>query len=862
MSLRDYVRKRRLGITPEPGAERIACDGRSNRRRAAAPIFVVQLHHARARHYDFRLEADGVLKSWAVPKGPSLRAGERRLAVEVEDHPLDYAGFHGDIPEGHYGAGHVDIFDRGTWSTHADALDQIAAGKLDFELDGERLQGRFTLVRTKPSGRQPQWLLIKRSDEHVRDIDADGMLGPGGGSAAAKTTGASAKSAAESSKRAAKTVAKAANTAKRAAGVSTVSWRKAALALEGAQAAPMPERIELQLASLREHPPTGTGWLHEIKWDGYRLLAYRQRSIRLESRNRLDWTERFPRIAAAVAALPVRSAILDGELIAQDRAGRSDFGELQRRLEAGELDALRYVLFDLLYLDGIDLRGAPLAARRGLLRDLLHAGDAPELVFSEHVQGSAEHALAASLDAGLEGVISKRADAPYRGGRSQSWIKLKHVADEEFIVVGHTPPNNSRHGFGSLLLARPVAGGLEYVGRVGSGFSDEALRRMATRLRGLHRSEPVLELPAHVPFAPRKVRWVEPELVIDVHSRGRGKEGLIRQASFVRLREDKRAADLSAALADRRKPATKAKAGAKTVSPRSKTEEAHTMTEAKITHPERIVFPEPGISKGEVADYYRAVSRWLLPELIERPISLLRCPDGIASQCFFQKHHNDSFGPDVYPVELSESAGKADYVYVRDIAGVLALVQMSTLEFHPWGARRDAPDKPDRLVFDLDPAEGIAWNQVKRAAREVRDRLAEIGLDSWVRLSGGKGAHVCVPIRRGPDWAQVKGFCEAFADAMVEHAPLRYVATASKAVRKDRIFIDWLRNARGATSVSNWSLRARSGAPVTMPLRWDEFSRSGGSDDFDLAKALRRASRLRGDPWEGFAQSRQRLPSL
>ncbi|WP_441817866.1 non-homologous end-joining DNA ligase [Lysobacter sp. TAB13] len=286
------------------------------------------------------------------------------------------------------------------------------------------------------------------------------------------------------------------------------------------------------------------------------------------------------------------------------------------------------------------------------------------------------------------------------------------------------------------------------------------------------------------------------------------------------------------------------------------------MAPTNITHPERIVFPEPGISKGEVADYYRAVERWLLPELIDRPISLLRCPDGIASQCFFQKHHSDSFGPHVHAVNLRESGGKADYVYVRDIEGVMALVQMNTLEFHPWGARRDKPDRPDRIVFDLDPAEGLAWSEIKRAAREVRDRLSEIGLDSWVRLSGGKGVHVCVPIRRGPDWARVKAFSEAFAGAMVEQSPLRYLATASKAARKDRIFIDWLRNARGATSVTSWSLRARSGAPVAMPLRWDEFSRSRASTDFDLAKAKRRASRLSSDPWEGFAQAEQTLPDL
>ncbi|ALN80872.1 DNA ligase D [Lysobacter antibioticus] len=850
MTLRDYVRKRRFDATPEPDADR----GRAGRGRRKAPIFVVQLHHARARHYDFRLEADGVLKSWAVPKGPSLRAGERRLAVEVEDHPLSYADFEGDIPEGQYGAGHVDIFDHGTWRTDDDALDQIAAGKLDFELDGERLHGRFTLVRTRPVGKQQQWLLIKRSDEHARDSDADRMLDEP--AAIAQPAAPLPKQVAGKSRAAS---AKARGAGSRGSGVrSSGVWRNVAAKIAGAVAAPMPKDVELQLATLRERPPSGSEWQFEVKWDGYRMLAYVQRGVRLQSRNKVDWSERFAHLAEAIAGLSVRSAILDGELIASDRSGRSDFGELQRLLESGQLDSLHYVIFDLLYLDGIDLRGAAQAQRRGLLREVLAASTSDALAFSEHVEGDAGQVLAASVKAGLEGIICKRADAPYHGGRSQAWIKLKHVADEEFIVVGHTPPKHGRQGFGSLLLARPGADGLAYVGRVGSGFSDAALRSLSKRLQALHSEQAAVELPGHVPFPRRSVRWVAPELVVDVHSRGRGKEGLIRQASFVRLREDKRAADLSAAVAAAQAEPAPRRARAGRARPLQET----AMSDTRLSHPERIVYPVAKISKGEVADYYRAVEAWLLPELVERPLSLLRCPDGIASACFFQKHHADSLGEGVHPVRLRESAGQADYVYVRDIEGVSALVQMNTLEFHPWGAKRQAPDRPDRLVFDLDPAEDIAWSELKRAGREVRDRLAEIGLDSWPRLSGGKGMHVVVPIRPGPRWAEAKAFSEAFADAMVAQSPLRYVATASKVARKGRIFIDWLRNARGATSVASWSLRAREGAPVAMPLRWDEFSRARSSTDFDLAKALRRAARLRSDPWEGFAESRQRLPTI
>lgn len=844
MSLRDYARKRRFDATPEPSGE-----SRARRRRADAPIFVVQLHHARARHYDFRLEVDGALKSWAVPKGPSLRAGEKRLAVQVEDHPLDYAAFEGTIPEGHYGAGHVAVFDRGTWTAEGDALERIAAGKLDFTLAGERLRGRFTLVRTAGKARQPQWLLIKRSDAHVRDLDADAMVD----AASRENPAGSRKRSTPTGTKAARTPAAKARTAKRGTTRSrptsrsrTRDWTQQALAVPGAKARSMPRGIEPQLATLRTRPPVGDGWLHEVKWDGYRLIAYRDagRGVELCSRNKLPWSQRLPHLVAALEDLPVREAILDGELVAVDARGRSDFGLLQRLLERADTTALRFVSFDLLHLDGVDLRGAAQVERRRLLGELVARAASPVLAFSEHVEGDAQAVLDASAETGLEGIVCKRADAPYRSGRHQAWIKLKHVADESFVVVGHTPPQGSRHGFGSLLLARPVRNGWEYVGRVGSGFSDDALRAIQRRLGALHAQDPVVELPAHVPFKPRSVRWVRPELVVDVHTRGRGKEGLVRQASFVRLREDR-------AARDAKKDATR---------PRRAPRQEKDMAKSRLSSPGRVVFPDAGITKQDVADYYAAVADRLLPEIVDRPLSLLRCPDGTQGECFFQKHHADSLGPGVHPVTLRESAGEGEYLYVRDIEGVLSLVQMNAIEFHPWGAKRTAPEKPDRLVFDLDPADGVPWSEVKRAARDVRDRLAEVGLQSWVRLSGGKGIHVCVPIRPGPDWDSAKDFCEAFAKAMVAQSPLRYVAVASKQARRDRIFIDWLRNGRGATSVASWVVRARKGAPVAMPLRWEELSRTTSAAQFDLARAKQRAARLRSDPWEGFLAVRQKLP--
>jgi bifunctional non-homologous end joining protein LigD len=473
---------------------------------------------------------------------------------------------------------------------------------------------------------------------------------------------------------------------------------------------------------------------------------------------------------------------------------------------------------------------------------------------------------------GLEGIVSKVVDAPYVEGRTRTWIKVKHANTDEFVVVGYSAPKGSRQGFGALLLATVDDGALRYVGRVGSGYDDATLQRLMERMAPLHRDEPVVALPAHTAIKPRDVQWITPALVVEVAFRGWAKEGLLRQASFQRVREDKTIVDLgmptrrdTTTATRTRKSAADARTRADTdadagkVSPRSRGRRG--AAEPRLTHPERIVFPGTGYTKQAVADYYRGVADWLLPELVRRPLSLVRCPDGAGGTCFFQKHHAATLGAGVRSVPLKEKGGASDhYLYVEDIEGVLELVQMNVLEFHPWGARVDKPDQPDRLVFDLDPAPDIDWKALVAAARDVRARLADAGLESFVRLSGGKGVHVVVPILRGPDWEEAKRFCEGFAVAMSAQKPLTYVATASKAKRTGRIFIDWLRNARGATSVASWSLRAREGAPVVMPLRWEELGRSKGSGAFDLDAALKRARSLRSDPWEGFASLRQRLP--
>lgn len=803
MSLREYARKRRFEQTPEPAET--AASGRRGRR----PIFVVQLHHARARHYDFRLEMDGTLKSWAVPKGPSLRVGEKRLAVEVEDHPLDYANFEGDIPEGHYGAGHVDVFDHGVWSANGDPLESLAAGKIDFVLHGGKLEGAWKLVRTGMRASKPQWLLIKRQDEFARDAEADDLIGAK--KQAAKK--ASRKTAATSAK---KKISKTTRRRKR-------DWHALAQALEGAHPLRGNALPALQLATLRQSPPPGDDWLHELKWDGYRLLARLEGGkAKLRSRKNLDWTADYPEIVSALEALGVSDADLDGELIALDAKGRDDFSALQHTIAGSANATLRYVLFDMPSLERVDLSRTRLIDRKRLLESLLE-GSAPILAYSQHIVGHGEEVFAASAKQGMEGIISKEASSHYRSGRSHSWLKVKHAQSDEFVVVGFTAPKRSRTGFGSLLLATRERGSLKYVGRVGTGFDDDMLRELTKTLRKLERKKPVVDLPAHIPLSPRAVTWVEPKLIVEIAFRGWAKEGLLRQGSFMRLREDKAMKDIGGD------------------------------TEQRISSPDKQIYPESGITKQMVADYYRTIAPRLLPEIARRPLSLLRCPDGLKGQCFFQKHHAGTLGKDVHAIPLREKdGGKDDYLYIEDVEGLLDLVQMNTLELHPWGSRIDDVEHPDILVFDLDPGPGVKWKDVIAGARDVRARLEEIGMQSFVRLSGGKGLHVVLPIKPGPSWEQAKGFCEAFADAMATQSPDRYVATASKAKREGVIFIDWLRNGRGATSVASWSLRARAGAGVAMPLRWDELGRTKSGSEFTMQRALTRASRLRKTVWEGW----------
>lgn len=856
MSLAEYDRKRDFKRTAEPR-------GKAAARKGAAPIFVIQLHHARARHFDFRLQVGKVLASWAVPKGPSLRAGEKRLAVQVEDHPLDYAGFEGIIPEGNYGAGDVQVVESGTWHIDGDAARAIADGKLDFTLHGRHLKGQWKLVRTGGGGKRAQWLLMKRSDEFVDDTDLDTLV-HATKAASAKPVRAAAKAAKSTAARASRSPrpvpARDIHAGSTRAGTVKSGWRDRAMKLAGAVRGPAKPAV--QLATLAAKAPAGEEWLHEVKWDGYRLLASRDGDrLRLASRNDLDWTGRFPQVEQALLALPVSAFKLDAELVVLDERGQSDFSGLQRTLK-GDSDApVSCIAFDLLQIEDVDISGVAQIERKRLLEALLAKKASPFLAYSQHIVGHGPEVFAASQRQGLEGIISKRVDAVYSDGRSTRWLKVKNSDGTEAVVVGYTAPQRSRAGLGALMLALREKGGWRYIGRVGTGFDDETLRSLRKTLEAMKQEAPVLELPDHVPLSPRAITWVRPEMVVEVEHRGWGKEGLLRHASFLRERIDKSAAVRQERIAESaaapRKRADKSAAAPR----RQSVSRAGAKVSVRLTSPDREVYKSPAITKQQVADYYEAIAPWLLPGIVDRPLSVLRAPDGVPGEMFFQKHGGPGIGDAVKAVKVREKSGKsAPYLAIDDVAGLLQLVQMNSLEFHPWGSHAGRVEEPDRIVFDLDPGPGVTWKGVLEAAREVRKQLDALDLQSFPMLSGGKGVHVVVPLGRGHDWDHAKAFAQAIAQLLEHREPKKYVASASKDKRGGRIFIDWLRNGRGATSIAAWSLRARPGAGVAMPVRWEELSRLKGADHFDLAAALKRTAALKAHPWGDFRALDQSLP--
>jgi bifunctional non-homologous end joining protein LigD len=846
-SIRTYQSKRDFTASSEPAPG-------PRKGKAGAPIFVVQKHqaHRAGLHWDFRLEHNDVLWSWAVRKGPSMDPADKRIAVHVEDHPLDYADFQGTIPDGHYGAGTVETWDRGTWEPLIDPDDGLRDGEIKFVLSGQRLHGKFTLVRLKPKpgqrGRQDNWLLIKGHDAEER---------PG---ADAETLEAAV--AAPGKKR-----------------------RTKALSIPGAVRGKLPDKLAPQLATVADEPPEANGWLTEIKFDGYRILAFLDYGkVRLLTRNGNDWTDRLPAVAKAVGQLYVESALLDGELVALDKDGISSFPALQAALSGGHDETLVFYLFDLLHLDGWDLRPCALRDRKQRLKgiDTWHG----MLRFSDHHEGDAARMRQAACRMKLEGIICKKAEGRYRSGRGHDWLKVKCQGREELLVLGWTEPAGSRTGLGALHLGYYDADGrLHYAGAVGSGFSDETLETLRDRLGGLG-SAPPRGLMVAGDDLERTIHWVRPDLIAEVSFTGWSGAGRVRHAVFLGLRDDKAPQEVVRDIADRdaerrainpkdfagsarrkgpvvavppkRQPvgAAAARTGGAIVTAKAPRARTETIEGVTLTHPDRALWP--GISKRDLAVYWQAVADWALPGLARRPLAIVRCPEGVDGEHFFQKHGHGTMPPGV----REGTADKAPFLAIDGSQGLVAMAQMSAIELHVWGATEDDPLHPDQLVFDLDPGEGVTTPEIVAAALDMRDRLEALGLASFCRTSGGKGLHVVVPLAPEQPWDPVRAWCKRFAEQASDAAPDKYLAHVKIADRRGRILIDWLRNGLGSTAVAAFCPRARPGAGVATPLLWTEVTPKLDLQAFTLRTVPERLERLKADPWEGFAQARRGLPAL
>ena len=839
--LEDYVRKRDFARTPEP-APPLKPQGKSrsrskSKRAAAGLAFVVQRHDARRLHWDLRLELDGTLKSWAVTRGPTLTLGEKRLAVRTEDHPVDYLDFEGNIPKGEYGGGTMIVWDRGTWVPEGDANFGLTKGHLAFTLDGSRLQGKWHLVRMKPKPgeRTEPWLLIKADDAFARppgapEITEEELTSHLSGRTSEEIAGGGAlrrDHAARDHEQKARQVA-----------------RQVALPdigkIRGARKKLLPAFVAPSLAAPCERPPSGPKWVHEIKYDGYRIQARIDGGeVKMLTRKNLDWAKRFSAIVTSLQALRLGSALLDGEIVVEEANGLTTFNGLQADLSTGRQDRMRYQAFDLLYCEGYDLTPATLIDRKDLLAQVLAALPAAAPVrLSEHLDTDGPTMFEHAGRLGLEGIISKRKDLPYRSGRDDHWLKSKCVERQEFIILGYIVSSVATSMIGALLLGYRDGAKLFYAGRVGTGWSTKQAQKLKQELEKIAAAKPALAKP--MPAGTEKgVKWCTPQLVCEVQYRGWSADGIIRQSSFKGIREDRTADEVEL---ETRPRLLKGRATAE-------------IAGVKLTHPDRLLWDE-GVAKQALAEFYAEIADWVLPHVAGRVLSAVRAPSGSNAKSFYAKHP----WPGLDQVRGVDVGEKEPMIAIDDLAGLINLVQGGTVEIHPWGSRADDLERPDRLIFDLDPGEDVTWHDVIAAAHDMRAALEKIGLESFVKTSGGKGLHVVVPIEPRLPWDDAKAFTQSMAEKMSRDQPSRYVAIMSKRARRGRIFIDYLRNGRGATAVAAYSTRARPGAPVSVPLAWEELSEGLRADHFNVDNLRERLDFLKRDPWDGFFALRQRLP--
>ena len=790
-----YRRKRDFKLTPEPAGER----GKSKQKLG----FVIQKHAARNLHYDFRLEWDGVLRSWAVPKGPSMDPSVKRMAVQVEDHPISYGDFEGEIPKGQYGAGTVAVWDRGSWMPEGSAAKGLRDGKLKFTLEGEKLHGRFTLVRMRARGneRQPAWLLIKEKDAHARVSTDFDVLAEGE--------------------------------------VSVKAPRGKPAARKAGKRTALPRMLAPQLATLVSAPPSQGEWQYELKFDGYRLLARADGAVvRCFTRSSQDWTSKLPGLVKALQKLKLGRAWIDGEIVVLNGDGAPDFQRLQNAFSAVRTADIRYFVFDLLFHDGEDLRELPQAQRRERLDKLIGEPGGPVQV-SQVIEGNPRALLRAASAAGFEGVMGKRADAAYQSGRSRDWIKLKSGHRQEFVVGGFTDPRGSRAGFGSLLLGvHDGEGHLRYAGNVGTGFDDATLATMHKELKKLESAgSPFKDAPRRVGPGRLEPHWIKPKMIAEISFAGWTTDGHVRQGVFQGLRKDKNPKQITR---EEPKPSSRARPN------------------LRITHPDRVIDKKSGATKGDLVDYYARVAPLILPHLANRPVALLRAPSGVGGQQFFQKHSEAKSLPYVDQLPKSLAPGEPRLLAINSEQGLLSAAQMNVVELHTWNATTKALNKPDRLIFDLDPGEGVEWNTIREDAVLVKGLLDELKLKSFLKTSGGKGLHVVVPLKPALAWAPVKDFSRRLVQHLARVIPDRFVSRSGPANRVGKVFVDYLRNGRGATTACAWSARVRPGLSISVPLDWSELADLQSQPKWSIQHCEDRIKQG-NEPWRDYERSRQSL---
>jgi bifunctional non-homologous end joining protein LigD len=830
-SLKTYRAKRDFSKTTEPRGE-----NQGGSRRGQERVFVIQKHWATRLHYDFRLELEGAMKSWAVPKGPSFDPNDKRMAVHVEDHPISYNRFEGQIPAGQYGAGKVIIWDKGYWIPLEDPRKGYRDGKLKFELHGLKLKGNWALVRMKSreGEKQEPWLLIKEKDEYVRPVGEFSVVDEMPDSVANLP-----QEQVESSGRKKK----------------DASSRQAFLdGMEGAVKADLPLTLQPELATLVDEPPGNPAdWVYEIKFDGYRMLARKNGTeVRLITRNGNDWSHKLPHLVNAVSKMKLKSGWLDGEITMLNDNGIPDFQALQNAFESEKTRSIVYYLFDMPFKDGYDLRAMPLVERRALLRKLFEKTVPDTVRFSDIFEAAPGDIVASACRLGLEGVIGKRKNSIYVSRRSEDWIKLKCSQRQDFIIGGYTDPKGSRTGIGSLLLGfYDEEKKLQYAGNVGTGFSDNALRDLKEKLGKIAADESPFDKAAGID---KRANWVKPSLVAEVSFGEWTRHGHIRHSVFQGLRIDKKPGSVGRERAVHPPRNNSGNAVAQAARP----ETSAIPPSLKVTHPERVVDPSGGTTKIEVIRYYALVAPLMLEHLKGRPVSLVRAPDGISGQLFFQKHWEKENMDGVNQLDQDLDPDHPPLLEIVAAGGLLGAVQMNVLEFHTWNAKKDAIDKPDRMTFDLDPGEGVEWERIQESAQLVRVFLKQLKLESFLKTSGGKGLHVVVPIKRLNGWDTVKDFSQAIVQHLAETIPQRFVAKSGPRNRVGKIFIDYLRNGFGATTVAAWSVRTRPGLGVSVPLAWEELESLTSGARWSVSNIHERLDRG-NEPWREYEALKQSI---